>query len=97
MKPLKRKIWLHEHADYEKLKQNLVSVNWDSLFLTDDIKLITNEITNVIRAAKRIIGPQRKMNLAPPPPILQIMIFNLSPPRSVINEESVQQKFIDEL
>jgi hypothetical protein len=66
MKPLKRKIWLHEHADYEKLKQNLVSVNWDSLFLTDDIELITNEITNVIRAAKRIIGPQRKMNLAPP-------------------------------
>ena len=67
MKPLKRKIWLHEHADYEKLKQNLVSVNWDSLFLSDDIELIINEITNVIRAAKRIIGPQRKMNLAPPP------------------------------
>jgi hypothetical protein len=97
MKPLKRKIWLHEHADYEKLKQNLVSVNWDSLFLTDDIKLITNEITNVIRAAKRIIGPQRKMNLAPPPPILQIMILNLSPPRCVVNKESVQQKLIDEL
>jgi hypothetical protein len=27
-KPLKRKLWLYEHSDYEKLKQNLVSVNW---------------------------------------------------------------------
>jgi hypothetical protein len=32
----------------EKLRQNLFSVNWDSLFLTDDIELITNEITNAI-------------------------------------------------
>ena len=31
------KIWLYEHADYEKLRQNLFNVNWDSLFLTDDI------------------------------------------------------------
>jgi hypothetical protein len=32
---------LYEHADYEKLRQNLFNVNWDSLFLTDDIELIT--------------------------------------------------------
>jgi hypothetical protein len=33
----------------------------------------------------------------PSPPILQIMILKLSPPRCVISKESVQQKWIDEL
>ena len=33
----------------------------------------------------------------PPPPILQIMILKLNPPRCVISKESVQQKWIDEL
>jgi hypothetical protein len=47
-KPFKRKIWLYEYADYEKLRENLFNVNWDSLFLTDDIELITNDITNAI-------------------------------------------------
>ena len=47
-KPFTRKIWLYEHADYEKLRHNLINVNWDSLFLTDDIELITNDITNAI-------------------------------------------------
>jgi hypothetical protein len=37
-KPFKRKIWFYEHADYEKLRQNLFNVNWDSLFLTNDIE-----------------------------------------------------------
>jgi hypothetical protein len=32
-----------------------------------------------------------------PPPILQIMILKLSPPRCVISKESVQQKWIDKL
>jgi hypothetical protein len=27
--PFQRKIWLYEHADYEKLRQNLFNVNWD--------------------------------------------------------------------
>ena len=55
-KPFKRKIWLYEHADYEKLRQNLFNVNWDSLFHTDDIELITNEITNaILRAAESSI------------------------------------------
>ena len=54
-----------------------------------------NEIKLVlaIRAAKIIFGPQSKRKLGPPPPILQIMILKLSPPRCVISkEESVQQK-----
>ena len=50
-KPFKRKIWLYEHADYEKQRQNLFNVNWGSLFLTDDIELITNDITNAILSA----------------------------------------------
>jgi hypothetical protein len=51
----------------------------------------------IIRATKRIVGPQGKRILTPPPPIPQIMILKLSPPRCVISKESVQQKWIDEL
>ena len=48
---------------------------------------------DLARAAKRIFGPQGKRKLGPPPPILQIMILKLSPPRCVIRkEELVQQK-----
>jgi hypothetical protein len=44
------------------------------------------------RAAKKILGPQEKRKFGPPPPIPQIMIIKLSPPRCVISKESVQQK-----
>jgi hypothetical protein len=40
---------------------------------------------------------QGQKEACPPPPILQIMILKLSPPRYVIGKESVQQKWIDEL
>ena len=58
-KPFKRKIWLYEHADYEKLRHNLFNVNWDSLFLTDDIELITNDITNAILSAAESSIPSK--------------------------------------
>ena len=41
---------------------------------------------------REFLGPRAKGNLAPRPPILQIMILKLSPPRCVISKESVQQK-----
>jgi hypothetical protein len=56
---------------------------------------ISNSIT--LMAAKRVLGPQGKRKLGSPPPILQIMILKLSPPRCVISKESVQQKWIDKL
>ena len=62
-KPFKRKIWLYEHADYEKLRQNLFNVNWDSLFLTDDIELITNDITNAILSAAESSIPSKIVNI----------------------------------
>ena len=40
---------------------------------------------------ENIWAPVQK-KLAPPPPILQIMILKLSLPRCVISKESVQQK-----
>jgi hypothetical protein len=58
-KPFKRKIWWYEHADYEKLRQNLFNVNWDSFFLTDDIELITNDITNAILSAAESSIPSK--------------------------------------
>ena len=50
---------MHEHADYEKLRQNLFNVNWDSLFLTDDIELITNDISNAILSAAESSIPNK--------------------------------------
>jgi hypothetical protein len=44
---------------YEKLRQNLFNVNWDSLFLTDDIALITNDITNAILSAAECSIPSK--------------------------------------
>ena len=40
---------------------------------------------------------QGKRKLGTPPPIDQIMMLKLSPPRCIISNESVQQKWIDEL
>ena len=57
------------------------------------------ELTSVMtgRVAKRMDGSQGKRKLGHPPPILQIMILKLSPPRCVISKDSVQQNWIDEL
>ena len=41
---------------------------------------------------REFLCPRAKGNMAPPPPILQIMILKLSPPRCVISKESVKQK-----
>jgi hypothetical protein len=54
---------LYEHADYEKLRQNLLNVNWDSLFLTDDIEWITNDITNAILSAAKSSIPSKIVNI----------------------------------
>ena len=51
------------------------------------IKRNNDNITQIL-----IFGPQGKRKLAPPPPILQIMLLKLNPPRCVIRKESVQQR-----
>jgi hypothetical protein len=51
----------------------------------------------LFRQIQGIFGPQGKRKLNPSPPILQIMILKLSPPRCVISKESVQQNWIDDL
>jgi hypothetical protein len=61
--------------------------------VTDNLYHIILYREHTTRAAKRITGPQGKRKLASPlPPILQIMIIKLSPPRCVISKELVQQK-----
>ena len=74
-KPFKRKIWLYEHADYEKLRQNLFNVNWDSLFLTDDIELITNDITNAILSTGTRIPDPPFPHLVPPAIMVWIFVW----------------------
>jgi hypothetical protein len=54
-----RRIHVCNFCDYEKLRQNLFNVNWDSLFLTDDIELITNDITNAILSAAESSIPSK--------------------------------------
>jgi hypothetical protein len=58
-------------------------------------KIWIHMIPTLLRAAKIIFGPQGKSlkrKLGPSPPILQIMILKLNPPRCVISKESVKQK-----
>ena len=43
----------------------------------------------IIRAAKRISGPKGKRRLSPSPPILQLMILKLSPPRTQYNKNKL--------
>ena len=93
------------------LKSNLVSLSLSlSLFSSTASKLLSKHMSVIIRQymcynldmrrpgpPTEFVGPRAKGNLAPPPPILQIMILKLSPPQCVISNESVQQKRIDEL
>jgi hypothetical protein len=82
-----------------------IHITWTGFELTTLVMIGTdcinsckfNSHTIMTRGAKRIFGPQGKKKTWPPPPILQIMILKLSPPRCVISKESVQQKWIDEL
>ena len=60
--------------------------------MTSNNHLVLSSPVHVDRATKRMFGPQDKRKRGPPPPILQIMILKLSPPRCVISKESVQQK-----
>jgi hypothetical protein len=66
---------VYEHADYEKLRQNLFNVNWDSLFLTDDIELITNDITNAILSAAESSIPSKIVTI-----FYTRNLFNYVPP-----------------
>ena len=50
-----------------------------------------NNSDSYLGPPRELLGPRAKGNLNLPP-ILQIMILKLSPPRCVISKESVQQK-----
>jgi hypothetical protein len=55
-KPFKRKIWLYEHADYEKLRQNLFNVNWDNILtLFVNIRSINDDECSVKYVGSSII------------------------------------------
>jgi hypothetical protein len=58
----KKTIASHLHSLY--WRQNLFNVNWDSLFfLTNDIELITNEITNAILSAAESSIPSKILTI----------------------------------
>jgi hypothetical protein len=80
------KLFYIENIMFDKILDILVRCNFrvETIVPTD-------------RVTKRMFESQGKTILGHPPPILQIMILKLSPPRCVISKESVQQKWIDEL
>ena len=48
----KRKVSLYDKGDYEAYRQRLSDIDWDNIFLNDDINIITSKITeNLIEVA----------------------------------------------
>jgi hypothetical protein len=43
-----RKIWLYDRGDYDKSKQYLSDVDWDSLISSNNVNDLTTNITNAI-------------------------------------------------
>ena len=63
------------------------------VLLCEDIDLINVHDLTVCKQGRQenFWAPRQKVAF-PPPPILQIMVLMLSPPRCVIRKESAQQK-----
>ena len=47
-KTSKPKIWLYDRGDYDKFKQYLSDVDWDSLISSNNVNDLTTNITNAI-------------------------------------------------
>jgi hypothetical protein len=55
----KRKIWLYDRGDYDKFKQYLSDVDWDSLISSNNVNDLTTNITNaILYAAELCINSQ---------------------------------------
>ena len=52
-----RKIWLYDRGDYDKSKQYLSDVDWDSLISSDNVNDLTTNITNAILDAAELCIP----------------------------------------
>jgi hypothetical protein len=58
-KTSKRKIWLYDRGDYDKFKQYLSDVDWDSLISSNNVNDLTTNITNaILYAAELCINSQ---------------------------------------
>ena len=53
----KRKIWLYDRGDYDKFKQYLSDVDWDSLISSNNVNDLTTNITNAILYAANYVFP----------------------------------------
>ena len=55
-KSLKRKIWLYDRGDYDAFNNILTETNWDLLFHSEDINVITEKVTGcILQAAEKTI------------------------------------------
>jgi hypothetical protein len=53
-KTSKRKIWLYDRGDYDKFKQYLSDVDWDSLISSNNVNDLTTNIANAILDAAEL-------------------------------------------
>lgn len=58
-KTSKRKIWLYDRGDYDKFKQYLSDVDWDSLISSNNVNDLTTNITNAILDAAELCIPSK--------------------------------------
>ena len=58
-KTFKRKIWRYDRGDYDKFKQYLSNVDWDSLISSNNVNDLTTNITNAILDAAELCIPSK--------------------------------------
>ena len=54
-----RKIWLCDRGDYDKFKQYLSDVDWDSLISSNNVNDLTTNITNAILDSAELCIPSK--------------------------------------
>ena len=61
--PVKRKVYIYERGDYEAFRQQLSDVNWDSLFIENNVDETTVKITEcILNIADKVI-PNRIIHI----------------------------------
>ena len=64
-KTYKRHIWLYDRGDYDTFRQKLSQVNWDEIFLNNNVDQCAENITESIISAAKLSIPNSKQNNKP--------------------------------
>lgn len=61
----KRRVWLYDRADYSRFRENLHSIDWNSILSSDNIDKVTNSISETILATASDSIPNKTVTIRP--------------------------------